>query len=119
MPAHFAATPRGGNILGLLAPDPRQEPTAPAPVIFPTPPRPSPCEGSLGPPSARGAGGRAPPTPFAEAWGRFSHVKGPRLRRCAAAGRTNPLTCLTLEQLSKELLSRLLAKRKAAQKGRR
>lgn len=32
MPAHFAAAPRGGNTLGLLAPDPRQEPTAPAPV---------------------------------------------------------------------------------------
>jgi len=51
--------------------------------------------------------------------GRYRHVKGPRLRRYAAAGRTNPLTCLTLEQLTMEILSRLLAKRKAAHKGRK
>lgn len=38
-----------------------------ATVSPPTPPRPSPCEGSLGPPSARGMGGRAPPTPCAKA----------------------------------------------------
>lgn len=51
--------------------------------------------------------------------GRYRHVKGPRLRRYAAAGRTNPLTCLTLEKLATELLRRQKSKAKAAQKGRK
>jgi len=46
-------------------------------------------------------------------------VKGPWLRRCAPAGRTNPLTRIPLEKLTTELLSSLKSKAKAAQKGRR
>ena len=68
---------------------------------------------------ASGAQGEKRPLPsLAEAWGRFSHVKGPRLRRYAAAGRTNPLTCLPLERLTTELIRSPKSKAKAAQKGK-
>lgn len=57
----------------------------------------APLEPPLLPPRARGAGGRAPPAPTHGGWGRSSRVKGPSPRPCGAAGRTNPLTRLPLE----------------------
>jgi len=69
---------------------------------------------------ASGAQGEERPLPsLAEAWGRYMRIKAPWLRRYAAAGRAKALTRTPLEKLTTELLSRLLAKRKAAQKGRK
>jgi hypothetical protein len=44
--------------------------------------------------------------------------QGPWLRRCAPAGRTNPLTRTPLEKLTTKLLRSQKSKAKAAQKGK-
>ena len=117
MPAHFAATPRGGNTLGLLAPDPRQEPTAPAPVAVKSESKA--CLRRLSPARRRERRGRAPLPSLAEAWGRYMRIKAPWLRRYAAAGRAKALTRTPLERLTTELIRSQKSKSKAAQKGRK
>jgi len=117
MPAHFAAAPRGGNTLGLLAPDPRQEPTAPAPVAVKS--KSKACRRRLSPARRRERRGRALPALPCGGLGRYMRIKAPWLRRCAAAGRAKALTRTPLENLTTELLRRQKNESKAAQKGKR
>jgi len=66
----------------------------------------------------QGCRGKSTPDTLCGGLGRYMRVKGPWLRRCAPAGRTNPLTRTPLEKLTTKLLRSQKSKAKAAQKGK-